>query len=41
MTKTFHPTTKTQQFQNVRAGYVTAFLDHLVNWDWVNQQVKA
>lgn len=28
-------------FQNVRAGYVTAFLDSLVNWDFVNSNVKA
>eukprot|EP01034_Spumella_vulgaris_P005202 gene5201-6642_t len=26
-------------YQNVRATYVTAFLDHLVNWDFVNSQI--
>lgn len=26
-------------YQNVRANYVTAFLSHLVNWDFVNSQL--
>lgn len=26
--------------QNVRANYVSAFLDKLVNWDFVNSNVK-
>lgn len=26
-------------YQNVRADYISAFLDHLVDWDFVNSQV--
>lgn len=26
-------------YQNARGTYVTAFLDHLVNWDFVNSQI--
>lgn len=26
-------------YQNVRANYVTEFLNHLVNWDFVNSQL--
>jgi Fe-Mn family superoxide dismutase len=26
-------------YQNVRATYVTTFMDHLVNWDFVNAQI--
>ncbi len=27
--------------QNQRAKYVTAFMDHLVNWDFVEKQLPA
>lgn len=27
--------------QNVRATYVSQFLDNLINWDFVNSNVKA
>lgn len=26
-------------YQNVRANYVTTFMNHLVNWDFVNSQI--
>jgi len=26
-------------YRNVRPDYVATFLDHLVNWDWANQQL--
>jgi Fe-Mn family superoxide dismutase len=26
-------------YRNARPGYIDAFLDNLVNWDWVNQQL--
>jgi superoxide dismutase len=26
-------------YQNVRANYVTAFMNNLVNWDFVNAQI--
>jgi len=28
-------------YQNARADYVAAFLDHLVNWDFANENLKA
>ena len=26
-------------YQNVRANYVTSFMNHLINWDFVNAQL--
>ena len=26
-------------YQNVRANYVTSFMNHLVNWDFVNRNL--
>ncbi len=28
-------------YRNARPDYVAAFLDHLVNWDWANQQIAG
>lgn len=28
-------------YQNLRAKYVDTFMDHLVNWDFVNSNFKA
>jgi Fe-Mn family superoxide dismutase len=28
-------------YQNRRPDFITAFLDHLVNWDFVNQNLRG